>query len=88
MSVSAQLAMEATTGESGSILSTSVVLYFFIILLISLVFASLGISVGIRTLYINLLLYIFDVSTAGPPLSPSLPPILSCRLSFILLSVW
>lgn len=51
---------ESSISSSSSFFPASFVLYFFIGLLISLVFASLGISVGIRTLYINLLLYIFD----------------------------
>lgn len=36
--------------------------YFFICLFISLIFASLGISVGFRKLYVKLLLKIFDVN--------------------------
>lgn len=39
-----------------------ILFYFVVILLISLVFASLGISIGFRTLYVSLLLKIFDVS--------------------------
>lgn len=45
---------------SASLLKTSV-LYFLFALLISLVLASLGISVGFRKLYLKILLYIFEV---------------------------
>ena len=54
--------MDVYVDGSSSNLFITLCYYFSVGLLISLLLASLGISVGFRTLYVNLLLKIFDVN--------------------------